>query len=83
MSPNKKVTKEVGIGEALCVALPRAKAIPLRIPRPHLATAQHLTLHPDQRENVPIFSLMVSSCNSRQGRESGAPAVALLANLLS
>ena len=25
LSPNKKVTKEVGIGEALSVALPRAK----------------------------------------------------------
>ena len=24
--PNKKVTKEIGIGKALCVALPRAKA---------------------------------------------------------
>ena len=26
LSPNKKVTKEIGTGKALCVALPRAKA---------------------------------------------------------
>ena len=34
LSPNKKVTKEVGIGEALCVALPRAKAALSYVPHP-------------------------------------------------
>ena len=34
MSPNKKVTKEVGIGEALRVALPRAKAALSYVPLP-------------------------------------------------
>ena len=34
LSPNKKVTKEVGIGEALNVALPRAKAALSYVPLP-------------------------------------------------
>ena len=34
MSPNKKVTKEVGIGEALSVALPRAKDALSYVPLP-------------------------------------------------
>ena len=34
MSPNKKVTKEVGIGEALKVALPRATAALSYVPLP-------------------------------------------------
>ena len=34
LSPNKKVTKEIGIGEALNVALPRAKAALSYVPLP-------------------------------------------------
>ena len=41
---------------ALYVALPRAKSTPLRIPRPHLVSAQHLNLDPEQSKNVPIFA---------------------------
>jgi len=34
LSPNKKVTKEIGTGEALNVALPRAKAALSCVPLP-------------------------------------------------
>ena len=34
LSPNKKVTKEVGIGKALCVVLPHAKAALPYVPIP-------------------------------------------------
>ena len=44
---------------ALCVALPRAKSTPLRIPRPHLVSAQHLNLDPEQSKNVPIFAPLI------------------------
>ena len=50
---------------ALCVALPRAKSTPLRIPRPHLVSAMHLNLDPDRHKNVPIFAPMDSTEQTR------------------
>ena len=56
---------------------------PVYLSRPPYFAAKHLILHPDQRENVPIFSLMIRLCDPRQGRESGAPAIVAFADLLS
>jgi len=58
--PNKKGQKKSAQGEALRVALPRAKtALPLSTPtRRALSMApEHLNLNPVQQKNVPIFSL--------------------------
>ena len=59
--PNKKVTKEVGSRGAEWIA-PALQSRPLENPPARTwQLLEHLNLHPDQRENVPIFSLMVNS----------------------
>ena len=56
--PDKKVTKEAGIGEALYVLLPQSEPPSLRIlPAAWPKPLEHLNLNPVQAENVPIFCL--------------------------
>nr|MBQ8243633.1 hypothetical protein [Oscillospiraceae bacterium] len=55
MSPNKKVTKEIGIGEALKVALPRATAALSYVPLP--AVLGNLMHHIDQYYKLPILTM--------------------------
>ena len=59
LSLNKKVTKEISIGEALNVTLPRAKAALSYVPlQARIAVAAvRVTLNPVQAKNVPIFLL--------------------------
>ena len=56
--PNKKVTKEIGIGEALCAELPLVKSALSYVPLPAALTIplEHLNLKPVPSKNVPIFT---------------------------
>ena len=58
--PNKKVTKEVGL-RGTYAKLPLGKCVLLRISRAHYFASLQDKLHPDSRENVPIFSGMGSA----------------------
>ena len=63
-------TKEIGIGGALSVALPRAKDAPSYVPPPSRADdpAQHLNPPPVPEKSVPTFSCKSTSGKTRQGR---------------
>ena len=68
--PEQERTKEVGIGGALNVALPRAKDAPFYVPPPSRTDdpAQHLNPPPVPEKSVPTFSRKWTSGKKRQGR---------------
>ena len=72
----KKVTKEGGIGEALRVALPRAKAALSYVPLPARTcdSKERFILPPVQVKSVPTFYLKYYYSENRQSGESGAGA---------
>ena len=67
LSPNKKVTKEIGTGKALCVVLSTRHGFAHRTPkppfpvnpsRPHSVSAEELNLETRHSKNVPIFAAL-------------------------
>ena len=78
MSPNKKVTKEVGIGEALKAALPRVPAAPLKnLPGAHLAAVCAVSNEnyrhsgPNDGRGSALPALPIFLCTFFSGKKSG------------
>ena len=65
--PHKKVTKESGIGEALCAELPLVKSALSYGPLPAAlgSALEHLNFDPVPRKNVPIFPWQYTSVENR------------------
>ena len=73
MSPNKKVTKEIGIGEALNAALPRVKDALSYVPHPS-RTSQHRWSLTYILFHQKVFRLFDGSLLPRKGGGSEANA---------
>ena len=67
----KKRAKRSRLKRALCVALPRAKSVPLKNHPAALTMAlEHLNLHPEHSKNVPIFAVQWFCFGNSAGRKS-------------
>ena len=91
LSPNKKVTKEIGTGKALYVVLSTRHGFAHRTPkppfpvypsRPHSVSAEELNPETRHSKNVPIFAaLRWYTKKRRQSRRAEPPANVFLCHL--